>query len=195
MNRKLIVLLIFLIVILLALLGITLNISKNKMEETVDFDDTEHSEEYYEIMNLDLVNEYPEEYLDVIDVNSKIVSYEYSDEIQKSEIDDILSKQRQLFSTNLLELNTLESQKESYLEEIDGFREWGRYITDRKILTSKMVAYDGSVAEVLVDESYNDGLVLQYTYYLIFEDGKWKILSWDRDIKENSINEITKDEE
>lgn len=194
MNKKLVGLLIVLGALVVFLFIINSNLKELTTDEDANMEATEHSDEYYNIMNMDFEYDYPKEYLDVIDANTEIVLYEYGEDIQEYELDDIISKQRELFATDLTGLNTLEEQEASYLEEVKSFRAMDRYILGRQTLTSQLVAYDGSVAEVLVDEYYNDGLILQYTYYLTIEDGKWKIFSWDREVTETSTNAIVPEE-
>ncbi len=143
---------------------------------------TEHSEKYYEITSKDYINNYPPGYLEVIEENNEIVMYQYGAEIFDAEAQDVVEVQRELFASELLELNPIEKQVDGYLEEINAnrSREIPRYITERKTITSEVIAYDGSIVSVYVDEYYSDGMAVQYDYYLISEGGKWKIYSIER---------------
>ncbi len=184
--KKLIPILVLLIVLLVGVLLMYRNLvldTENKVENTVNTEEpTEHSDEYYEIMDKDYINNYPPGYLEVIEENNQIVLYQYGQEIVDAEAEDIIKVQRELFATELLELNPLENQVSGYLQEINENRnrEIPRYMTDRKIITSEVIAYDGSIVQVYVDEYYSDGMIVQYDYYLISEGGKWKIYSVER---------------
>ncbi len=176
-----------LIVIIVFALGFYLmyqNMTKVQESETnIDFEaDVEHSEAYENIMNLDFVNAYPPGYLEVIEANNQIVMYQYGSEIKPEEAKDIIERQRQLFSIELLDLNPIENQINGYIEEVNNFREKGRYITSRKTISSELLAYEGDIANVTVDEQYSDGLGVQYTYSLLMQDGKWKIAYIERKV-------------
>ncbi len=184
--KKLIPILVLLIIILVSVLLMYRNLvtdtqtngnSNINSEEPIT-----HSDKYYEIMEKDYINNYPPGYLEVIEENNEIVMYQYGREIVDAEAKDIIEVQRQLFATELLELNPIDNQVAGYITEINDnrAREVERYITERKIVTSEVIAYDGSIVEVFVDEYYSDGLIVQYEYYLISEGGKWKIYSYDR---------------
>ncbi len=151
--------------------------------ETIDFEaDVEHSQAYENIMNLDFVKAYPPGYLEVVEANNQIVMYQYGSEIKPEEAKDIIERQRQLFSVELLELNPIENQINGYLEEVNNFHEKNRYITSRKTISSELLAYEGDIANVTVDEQYSDGLGVQYTYSLLMQDGKWKIAYIERKV-------------
>ncbi len=184
-TSKLIPVLIGLIVVLVGVILMYRNFSEMSQVSALDElqnTEVEHSDEYYEIMNLDFVNEYPTGYLEVVEANNRIVMYQYGTEIQDPEAVDIIKKQRQLLSAEILELNTLEHQSEGYLKEVRSFREKNRYITSRKTVSSSILAYEGDIAEVIVDEQYSDGLGVQYTYSLLTQNGQWKIGGIERKV-------------
>lgn len=159
------------------------NFTKPQEAISINFDaKVEHSDEYYNIMNLDFINEYPAGYLEVVEANNQIVTYQYSSEIKPEESKDIITRQRQLFSIELLELNPIDGQIAGYLEEANSFREKNRFITSRKTVSSELLAYEGDIAQVTVDEQYSDGLGVQYTYQLLQQDGRWKIANFTRKV-------------
>lgn len=179
-----IVLLVILLFGLFELFGIL-----KKEEEQVEVPDVvEHSQEYEKIMSMDFQNNYPDGYLQVVEANNEIVMFEYGEEIQFGEATDVITKQRELFATELNDLNPVEVQVGKYIEDASNYRGMERYIVSRKILTSEILSYDGNVAEVVVDEVFNDGLVVQYTYYLVKEDDKWRIFSWERRVIKSADN-------
>ncbi len=185
--KKLIPILIFLIIILVGLLLVYMNLvssNKNKgnITDTSSNQPITHSETYNKIMSKDYINNYPAGYLEVIEENNEIVMYQYGRDIVDAEAKDIIEVQRQLFASELLELNPIDNQVAGYLKEVNDnrSREVERYITERRTVTSEMVAYDGSIVSVYVDEYYSDGMAVQYDYYLISEGGKWKIYSIER---------------
>ncbi len=184
-TKNLIPVIIGLIAILAGLILMYQNMVElsNGTTEEIDMNaEIEHSEEYYEIMNLDFENEYPSNYLGVIDANNRIVMYQYGSEIQVQEAQDIIEKQRELFAEELIELNPMENQVAGYIEEAENFRKKDRYITSRNTVTSEMLAYEGNIASVTVDEQYSDGLGVQYNYTLILQDARWKIVSIERKV-------------
>ncbi len=184
--KKLIPILVLLIVMLVSVLLMYRNLvadAENKRNTlNNNAQPIQHSEQYYKIIEKDYINNYPPGYLEVIEENNEIVMYQYGKEIVDAEAKDIIDVQRQLFASELLELNPVERQIDGYLKEINDnrAREVERYITDRKTVTSEVIAYDGSIVSAYVDEYYSDGMVVQYDYYLISEGGKWKIYSYER---------------
>ncbi len=183
--KKIIAILVLLIVLLTGVLLMYGNLVGEKEPKNENVETQQpvvHSEKYNEIVSKDYINNYPPGYLEVIEENNEIVLYQYGTEIVDSEAQDIIEVQRELFATELLELNPLETQVAGYISEVNENRnrEVPRYMTDRKIVTSEVIAYDGSIVSVYVDEYYSDGMVVQYDYYLISEGGKWKIYSIER---------------
>lgn len=189
-NKILIVVLIALLAILLfGLFELYKTLRKEEeiqVPEEVIEESIEHSQEYEDIMSMDFKNNYPVGYLEVIEANNEIVMFEYGQEIQVGEAQDILTKQRELFAQELLDLNPLDVQVNKYTEDLANYRDIGCYIVSRKILTSEMLSYDGTVAEVIVNEQFNDGLIVQYTYNVIKQNDEWKIFSWTRKVIKNA---------
>ncbi len=184
-TSKLIPILITTIIVLIGALMMYQNLVNDQNEQEVLVDnqvDAEHSDTYYDIMSMDFVNAYPPGYLEVVEANSEIVLYQYGEEVQNSEAEDIIAKQRELFASELLELNSFEHQVEGYLNEVSRFRTMDRYIISRRTVSSEILAYDGNIAQVTVDEQYSDGLGVQYTYYLTKENDDWKIISYERKV-------------
>ncbi len=158
-----------------------------KSDEPIEYeDDGYYSEAYTELVTRNYVTNYPETYLDLINENNDIVLYQYGQEVEMNETENLVIKQRELFGKEILDLNSMEDQLFKYRQELTEFKELDRYITGRKTLASSTVPGDSSMTKVSVEETYNDGLTIQYDYYLNSEGGKWKIYSWERKITKNS---------
>ncbi len=184
MSKKIIAILVFLVILLIGVAGFYFNLmSKQKEAALVPVDENVvFSETYEELMSRDYVNEYPADYLHLMDENNEIVMYQYGQEVIPQEAEGLIKKQRELFAKELLEMNPVEAQIEKYLKQLESHRELGRYIVSRKNLTTNVLAYDGGITEVKVEEAFSDGYTIQYNYYMIMEDGKWKIFSWDNGV-------------
>lgn len=192
-NTKFFIGILVILCIILAFAMLKLFDITKKEDDTQVPEVIEHSQEYETIMNMDFQNNYPTGYLEVIEANNEIVMYEYGEEIQLGEGEEILTKQRELFAEELKELNPIEAQLANYIEDVTNYSGMGRYIASRKILTSEILSYDGKAAQVLVDEVFNDGLVVQYTYYLVKEGDDWKIFSWERRVVKSADNNDTEE--
>ncbi len=196
--KKLIAILIMLIIVAIGLLmmyqNLVLDGQGQKEEEIIVIteEEVEFSEAFNNIMAYDFDEFYPPSYIDVVEINNEITVYQYGREVILQEAEDLVAKQRELFAVELLEVNTFENQLDGYLIENNKRRQADRYIESRKILSSEILVEDGSVAQVIVIEINNDGLEMQYTYFLTKEEDNWKIFSWEsKTITEPTVKEIS----
>ena len=136
-------------------------------------------ETYSSVLLLDFEKNYPQNPHALIRENSKIIQALYGGEVlSDGQIKEALSKQRMLFSDEILERNTFESQVENTIHEIILLTENKQHIVSIEI---ESVLYDeGSdkICTVTTKQETTTGHAIRTEYRLAVITGEWKILGW-----------------
>lgn len=135
---------------------------------------------YDNIKSIDFVNAYPKSDKEVIKLNNDISLLLYGNMLLNSEkISEILTIQRNLFSSSLLEKNDFDTQYKTIVTYFDDLRKNNLNIID---IVTENISYkydDSSVAIAEVKQYTNKNVNINQKYELIKDDNdRWKINSW-----------------
>ncbi len=134
---------------------------------------------YSELSEIDFVNDYPQSPEEIVELNNKIMLFLYGNILADTrKISEVLEFQRNLFSTELNELNTLENQIENTNETFGIFLEKGVYVIDITQGSIKYTSQNDYSCSVTVDFYFNKLENIKKQYHLVKEDGRWKINNW-----------------
>lgn len=181
---KCIIAFLFVAIAVVALFAKVIDI-KNKKALEADYPSTT-----YEILAAkDLDNNYPSTVSEVLKLYNRYLQYIYNEkDIEDDEFEVLVDHIRQMWSDEWLKLNDRESHLEGFHNEVDAFREAG------KVMSNYLVS-DGSTAKKFVTPDGVDGKTLTCSYlysedgkpykmnlqyYFLSEEGKWKILYYER---------------
>ena len=109
------------------------------------------------------------------------------------QFDELLTQMRLLYSNSLLSQNSFEEQREDLKAEIKAFREVKRRIVNYTVEKSSSVQYKTIENQdcAFVQMAYFMSEKGNYTksfqdYILVKENGKWKILSFKKNVSQNA---------
>ncbi len=133
--------------------------------------------------------QYPDTPKEVIEMHNDFMSIAYSTEISKEDISIYVEGIRTLYSEELKELNSIEEQTNSIIEEIN-INEKDSFIIISSEINDVVVIKDSDeeepkIAEAVVKHSTSQGDLIR-TYRLIKENEQWKICSWENDKAETA---------
>lgn len=126
-------------------------------------------------------NAYPEKPAEVVALHNELMKIFYSQIPTGETLEDYARTIRKLYSTELQNLNSIETQvrdletEKAYIESIDITLVASQI---KEIYISKSEEGSKERAEVNVMHTTNQG-TLYRTYFLINEEGLWKINSWE----------------
>lgn len=123
----------------------------------------------------EIEEEYPGTPKMIIEINNRIMQYQYSEKVDENLIVETLKALRMLYSDELLKLNSYERQLENLKVELDRNQLKELYLTDSKINSIEFPAPDYALVEV-IHHTTNENQVRQYT--LVKESDLWKIYKW-----------------
>lgn len=135
---------------------------------------------YDKIMAYNLDTQYPSNYVEVLNIHNEIVQFLYGGEITDEQIPDVIAQQRNLFSKELLALNSYESQVQKATIEIQTQRESGEMIISNDLVESFVTPESPDVALAYVAEYTNTTQNNYLKFDIIKEDHLWKINSWHK---------------
>ena len=178
---------IFLIVVIISLCLVVYGMT---LERKVN--DEALSIEIRNILELDLENEYPDNPYDVIQINSMITKVYYLFETKDEVLEEIIEKQRLLYSQELLDANPQKVQFERVKKEIEDYADRERviisweivenideieyYYEDNKQLCNINVVY-------YIMENEESSINVHHEYILIKEDDNWSVLGWEEKLQ------------
>ncbi len=147
-----------------------------------------------------LKDEYPATPDEVINTHNQLMKVLYNPAATEKNIDDYVMAIRKLYSKELLAMNTVEDQVATLTKEkSDDATNQLEIITNeiKKTYIVKDNEGNDTSAEINVLHLTNQGSINR-TYFLVMEDGKWKINSWlntntETDPKINSQTDNTTD--
>lgn len=136
----------------------------------------------------DLDTNYPGTPAEVMKLYGRINQCMYNTELSDEDFDTLLQQLRKLYSTTLLEENTLEEQKSSLRDEINDFTENKRKIVSYTVEKNSSVDYETvdnqecAYVQIAFFMSENSKYLKSYQdYVLVKEDKNWKILAFKKD--------------
>ncbi len=155
---------------------------ENNLESNVEEDNSEEDvdniEEYNKIMDRDLNTDYPTSYLELMTYYSEMIKFLYGGTATSEQIANVVEKQRHLYSSEILMLNTYDEQLAYIYEDIANFTKDGNRIFDFEILDIYETNLENSMVEIRVLYRVTKSGNSDMEYYLIKEDGLWKIISF-----------------
>lgn len=180
----------------LIVIGIIFIYSRQKDGKQTADSTSGSSAEVERLASKDLEVAYPETPVEVMKLYGRINQCMYNTELEDDEFDKLLAQLRMLYSTTLLEQNTLEEHTENLKAEISGFEENKRRIVNYTVDKSSSVKYeeiDGrecAYIQIAFFISENSTYSKSFQdYVLVRENGNWKILAFKKNNdqeKENS---------
>lgn len=175
MSKKVSTAIITLLVIILGIIMVVVGVML-KQEDAIESE----TEKYDHIMAYDLATQYPSNYVEVLNIHNEIVEFLYGGEIRDEQISDVIAQQRNLFSKELLSLNSYDSQVQKATVEIQTQRETGELIISHNLVESFVTPESADVALAYVAEYTNVGKNNYLKFDIIKEDNLWKINSWHK---------------
>ncbi len=133
---------------------------------------------YEAVKYLDFENDYPKSPEDVTDVYNDTVLLLYGDMILDEDVrKEVITVQRELLSTDILENNSFDSQYENLLSSTKQLYDKGIRASE----FSKGVAFISSTEPdtciIPVKQMFTNQTSVYWNYYLKKQDSKWKIYS------------------
>ncbi len=141
-------------------------------------DSSENIEEYERIMSRDLSVNYPASYLELISYYSDMIKFLYGGTATEEQISKMIEKQRQLYASEILITNTYDEQLAYALEDIEERTQNGNRIFDFEILDIYETNLKNSMVEIRAIYRSTKMSNSDMQYYLIKENGLWKIISF-----------------
>ncbi len=133
--------------------------------------------------------EYPDTPTEVVQMHNNFMSIAYSTEISEKDISIYVDGVRALYSEELKQLNSIEEQTKSIIDEMNINKKDSFIIISSKIDDVVMIKdsdkEEPKVAEAVVKHSTSQGDLIR-TYRLIKENEQWKICSWENDKAETA---------
>lgn len=112
--------------------------------------------------------------------NNRIISYLYGGDVKPEEIEVLISIQRNLFDSELLEINPFELQLEKVKSKIEDYKEKDFKIINIKQKSAEYNEKNQSISTVKVIQYTNSGKDNYLKYYLRKQvDNNWRIIGWE----------------
>lgn len=158
----------------------------SEQNKTVKNKKNNEDKEFSKVLNRDLEKNYPATPREVIDYYSQLLSYIYSGDCSKENIEAAGKKCRALFDSELLERNPEEEYFENLKSDIEKYKQEG------KTISAYILEKNGNVEYKTFQSHYYASVKCAYyvkgtkstsrtieTYTLRKDnEGKWKILYW-----------------
>jgi hypothetical protein len=160
--------------------------SKKIEDKGIDFvtNKTEDATElFHEIMNVDYENSYPQGVSEVMNLYLKTVEILYGNMIENEDImEQILEKQRKMYSTELIELNNFEKQYEVLKYSLNELKAKEIILITNQIESIEQSSIDPTTWIIEISEQYTNIGTVKKRYYLKQDltNDKWKISNWER---------------
>lgn len=133
----------------------------------------------------DLENQYPKAARDVVKLHCRFLKTLYNEELEKEDIQALNEQVRKLFSTELLEENSEDTQMEALTTDINKFHADGRTFISYEADAENNVLYTTTngkdYAMLYVDCKLRENgktKDIQEQYLLVKENDQWKIQGW-----------------
>lgn len=150
---------------------------------------TNSSSEIEKLSTKDLEVAYPETPSEVIKLYGRICQCMYNTDMSDEQLEKMVTQIRMLYSTTLLEQNSLEEQKNNLMEELNEFSSKKRKIVNYSVDKSSSVKYKeiGGRECAYVQMSFFMSEKGKYSksfqdYVLVKEGTNWKILAFKKDV-------------
>ena len=122
-----------------------------------------------------LAKGYPSTPEKVIETYNQIMLYQYGEGAVQEELSKSVSIARKLYHEEMLQLNTEEAQVEALQAEVEKNKAAEQFLLSSVVQHTTML--DEETAEVQVEHIMTTGY-LQRTYFLVKQEGAWKVHSW-----------------
>lgn len=150
----------------------------------------ESKSEIERLIAKDLDDEYPSTAKEVLNLYCRYVQYIYNNNISDENLKSLIEQIRKMYHTELIDVNSLESQIAQIKEEINSFRKESKKITtctvdtnaDRRTVDGKECMLF-QITFLLSDKNgYNKSFG---SYIMALEDKDWKILGFKKISKDD----------
>lgn len=131
--------------------------------------------------------EYPDTPKKVLELHNEFMAVAYSSQMSKEDVPSYVEKIRGLYSQELNDLNSKDTQQQSMMQELDDNSKESFIILSSQIGDVTVInnSNEGEMAEVMVKHSTNQGELIRM-YKLIKENEQWKIYSWENEESETA---------
>lgn len=137
---------------------------------------------YKEVVERDLVNDYPKSPEEVMEYNISIIRLMYGDMIADESIyEEVISRQRMLFSEELIKNNPVETQTEVIKTAVATLKEQNISAYNFTLLPTAFNPEDKTKCYIRVQQEMNNGQKFYWEYSLAKNpvSGNWQIVRWD----------------
>jgi len=112
--------------------------------------------------------------------NNRIISYLYGGKAKLEEVETLINIQRNLFDSELLNINPLELQQEKVKVFVEDYKEKGFRIIDIKQTPAQYKDENPNISRIRVIQ-YTNGETDNYLEYYLRKqvNDTWKILGWE----------------
>lgn len=169
-------------------------VQKDKTEDAAT--SSNNVSEAERLISKDLEVGYPDTPAEVMKLFGRINQCIYNSNMSDKQFDELLTQMRVLYSNSLLSQNSFEEQREDLKAEINAFREGKRRIVNYTVEKSSSVQYKTIENQdcAFVQMAYFMSEKGNYTksfqdYILVKENGKWKILSFQKNVSKKTQEE------
>ncbi|MGN1206451.1 MAG: DUF6715 family protein [Eubacterium sp.] len=177
---------------LLIIIAIAFFYAHKDKEESVTTTNNKMSEAE-KLISKDLEVGYPETPTEVMKLFGRINQCIYNSNMADEQFDALLNQMRLLYSNSLISQNSFEEQRDNLKDEIEAFRKSKRRIANYTVEKSSSIKYKTIENQdcAFVQMAYFMSEKGDYTksfqdYILVKENGKWKILSFQKDISKET---------
>ncbi len=153
---------------------------QNAENEEIENNEVNNIELFNEIVSRDLTKDYPTSYMELLAYYNKTVEYLYGGTATEEQIKTLINIQRQLYSEEILILNSYEEQFAHAIEDIADFTANGNRIFASEIDLTDIYESNlkNSIVEMRVVYRVTRPPNTDMKYYLVKEENYWKILSF-----------------
>lgn len=140
-----------------------------------------------ELIVTDIEKNYPESPKEVVKLYARISEAYYKTELTDEQIESLGSQARKLFDSELKGTQTDNEFYKALKNDIEDYRNNGRYISDTVVEDSALVNYTTfqgkkyATLHMTYTLRENDKLIISKTKFTLRQDndGRWKILFWE----------------
>ncbi len=137
------------------------------------------SQSVSDVINFDITNNYPKTPEEIISFNNKVITALYDGTITSEDIPKVIEKHRTIYSKELLELNPLDVHVENVINQIVKYQDVGLYVTSFEVEKPIYDQENPLQCYIAVIQKTNLDTNTQVDYYLVQENGFWKLLAWE----------------
>lgn len=162
---------------------------KEKQDTTIDNTTASEAER---LINKDLEVGYPDTPTEVLKLFGRMNQCIYNNNMSDKQFDELVNQMRLLYSNSLLSQNPFEEQRDNLKDEIQEFRKQKRRIANYTVDKGSSVKYktiqnqDCTYVQMAYFMKENGNYTKSFQeYILVKENGRWKILSFQKNVSKD----------